>query len=52
MVIEIKPSKATYRVKFTFKKVEASSLEVSGKITCEANTCDFSLECTTPILYI
>lgn len=44
MDLDIKLSKATYQVKFTFKKVEASSLEVIGKITCETNTCNFSLE--------
>lgn len=34
---------ATYHVKYTLKKVEATSVEVKGKINCDAKTCEFLL---------
>ena len=43
MALVLSLGQATYHVKYTFKKIEATSSEVKGKINCDAKTCEFLL---------
>lgn len=43
MALVLSFGQATYHVKYTFKKVEATSTEVKGKINCDEKVCEFLL---------
>lgn len=43
MALVLTLGQATYHVKYTLKKVEATSVEVKGKINCDTKTCEFLL---------
>lgn len=43
MALVLSLGQATYHVKYTFKKVEATSKEVKGKINCSQEECEFLL---------
>ncbi len=43
MALVLSFGQATYHVKYTFKKVEATSTEVKGKMNCDAKVCEFLL---------
>lgn len=43
MALILSVGQATYHVKYTFKKVEATSSEIKGKINCGDKDCEFLL---------
>lgn len=43
MALILSLGQATYHVKYTLKKVEATSVEMKGKINCDTKICEFLL---------